>query len=324
MNLRRQIESLRNAANELSLSGAEVKHCESGVRGRLLVRAAEPVEAPCERWDFARPLLEGAIKGFMRRLLCGNAAVEVVEEPWRTSGFPFAAAEATRRGTARKLEARLEGIGHSFIYGDRGAIAQLAQSVAVPAVGYLTRAASDATRCDDLRLDPMVALGEWVYMVYDIGMKTGDACLRRNFRFLMPVGRGNSPDDIISGFEGNASIDESSFGHPRLWKVLWSAAGRRDVAYGRLGLNLAVASRIALDHLLDMKLRYVPPTKMRGAPRQHDPAKDRKIMQEWAQARGKAGLTRKEFCDKKGITMLMFVQAQDRHRKQIAAASMAR
>jgi len=169
----------------------------------------------------------------------------------------------------------------------------------------------------------MAALGEWVYMVYDVGIKAGDAELRRYYRLLMPLGRGDRPDDMVTGFEQGATITRAEFGHPRLWGVFWGAAIRQDLAFGRLGLNLVVASRVALDHLLDMKLRYLPPGRPRGAVRRYDPAKDRKLMKAWAIARGKAGLSRKEFCKKKGIALRAFVRAQDRHRKQMVAAAEA-
>jgi len=324
MNVRRQIESLRDAANQLSLSDADVRHCESGIRGELVVeQPAATASDPSERFGFVRPMMEFPVRGFMRRLLCGGQGVHVVEEPWRTPGFPFAAAEIGHRSPAIG-PFKLEGIGHSFIYGDEGAIAKLAQLVAVPAVMYLSKSATGRARCGDSRCDPMAALGEWVCLIYDIGLKTKDASLRRYYRLLLPLGCGDGPDDMITGFEDDASITRASFGHPRLWAVLWSAATRRDLAFGRLGLDLAVASRIALDHLLDMKLRYVPPGRPRGAPRRHDPAKDRKLIEAWVLARGKAGLSRKEFCAEKGITLSQFVQAQDRHRKQMVAAQRAR
>lgn len=56
----------------------------------------------------------------------------------------------------------------------------------------------------------------------------------------------------------------------------------------------------------------------RGAPRRHDPIQDRRLMAEWAQVRGKAGMTRKEFCVMKGISLRSFIRAQDRFRKQSA------
>ena len=41
-------------------------------------------------------------------------------------------------------------------------------------------------------------------------------------------------------------------------------------------------------------------------------------MAEWAQVRGKAGMTRKEFCAMKRISLRSFIRAQDRFRKQSA------
>jgi len=61
------------------------------------------------------------------------------------------------------------------------------------------------------------------------------------------------------------------------------------------------------------------PRRRRGARRRHDPVRDRRLMAEWAQVRGKAGMSRKEFCAMKGITLRTFIQTQDRFRKQSAA-----
>ena len=57
------------------------------------------------------------------------------------------------------------------------------------------------------------------------------------------------------------------------------------------------------------------PKSKRGAPKRRDPAKDEALLHEWANVRGTAGMTRKEFCVMKGITVQAFVQAQDRFRK---------
>ncbi|MFB3893602.1 MAG: hypothetical protein ACE15C_16435 [Phycisphaerae bacterium] len=324
MNVRRQIESLREAANQLTLSGADVRHCESGIRGELIVRqAAGTARDPLERFDFARPMMEFALRGFMRRLLCGGQDAHIVEEPWRTPGFPFAAVDVGRQPAGRG-RAQLDGIGHSFIYGDQEAIGRLAQLVAAPAVGYLSKSPGGRARYRDSRRDPMSALGEWVYIIYDIGRKTGDCSLRPYYRLVMPLGANNHPDDVITGFEDDASLTKGEFRHPRLWDIIWSAGARRELGFGRLGLNLVVASRIALDHLLDMKLKYEPPPRSHGAPRQYSTTQDRKLMEEWAQKRGKAGLTRKEFCEGKMITVGQFIQAQDRQRKQRALTSQSR
>lgn len=58
------------------------------------------------------------------------------------------------------------------------------------------------------------------------------------------------------------------------------------------------------------------PVRKRGAPRRQDPKSDRQLMDEWQRASGKGGMTRKEFCQSKGIALKTFVRAQDRVRKQ--------
>ncbi|MCG3180468.1 MAG: hypothetical protein BIFFINMI_02829 [Phycisphaerae bacterium] len=58
-------------------------------------------------------------------------------------------------------------------------------------------------------------------------------------------------------------------------------------------------------------------SKKRGAPRRQDPKSDRQLMDDWKRARGKGGMSRKEFCQSKGIALKTFVRAQDRVRKQV-------
>ena len=58
------------------------------------------------------------------------------------------------------------------------------------------------------------------------------------------------------------------------------------------------------------------PRRKRGALRKNNPVKDQKMMDEWSQVRGKAGMTRKEFCTLKEITLRQFTQIQDRVRKR--------
>ena len=60
------------------------------------------------------------------------------------------------------------------------------------------------------------------------------------------------------------------------------------------------------------------PRRRRGAQRRHDPVRDRRLMAEWEKVRGKAGMTRKEFCAMKSISLRTFIQTQDRFRKQSA------
>ncbi len=71
--------------------------------------------------------------------------------------------------------------------------------------------------------------------------------------------------------------------------------------------------------------RYVtndtPSGRKRGHPPSQAPGRDHRLMEEWAQVRGKAGTTRKEFCAAKGISLQAFIQAQDRFRKQTAQSA---
>jgi hypothetical protein len=95
-------------------------------------------------------------------------------------------------------------------------------------------------------------------------------------------------------------------------------AVRRLVASARIQtkalVKLLSAIRIAPVHAAVDGL----PRRRRGHPRRQDPAQDRRLMEEWHQVRGRAGMTRKEFCRLKAISFKDFVQAQDRFRKRVA------
>jgi hypothetical protein len=63
------------------------------------------------------------------------------------------------------------------------------------------------------------------------------------------------------------------------------------------------------------------PRRKRGHPPSQAPGKDRQLMDEWAAVRGRAGMSRKEFCATKGISFRAFIQAQDRLRKQASQSA---
>ena len=66
------------------------------------------------------------------------------------------------------------------------------------------------------------------------------------------------------------------------------------------------------------------PRRKRGHPPIQSADSDRLLMKEWAKARGKAGMSRKEFCAANGIAIKTFIRAQDRCRKQEVTASQGR
>jgi len=102
--------------------------------------------------------------------------------------------------------------------------------------------------------DPQAALGDWVYMIYEIGMETGDSNLRRFYRFLIPFDDSIAgiEADLLMGFDGHY-IHKNDIRQPRIREMIWNAAGRKEIAFARLGTELTLASRIALDYLLDAK-----------------------------------------------------------------------
>jgi len=272
MNLKQQIVSLRDAAARLAMESPVAWHAESGIRGSAIGNsqdsaetvAAEAGAAPRlpeddsrrERFDFRRPLLEKDFKAFMKRFLCRKGKLrDVIDEPWRTFGYSFAAASAGCAVPTREQEESLEGIGHSFIYGDKDAISRLARLIAFPAVKYLSNVSEHGWVCGNSRGDPETALGDWVYIVYEIGLTTGDPNLRRYYRFVSAIRSGASnliKDDLLVGFDGDKPVARAKAGCPRVWPLVWGAANRGELAFSRLGTELMLASRIALDHLLDM------------------------------------------------------------------------
>jgi len=275
MNLRRQIEAIRETARQLALDADGVWHAESGIRGSTLTRpvdashaiASRPDEVVgpldshslsdlSERYEFRRPLLERGLRAFMMRLVCGDRNPgHVVAEPWRTLGFSFSAAAAGCLAPTAEQEEGLEGTGHSFIYGDRNAMMRLARHVALPAVKYLSNVSAHGWTRTDSYGDPLEALADWVYIIYEVGLETGDPGLRRYYRFLVPFRAGECSgitEDTLLTFDGGGAITESAFSRPMLWELLWTAATRRELAFSKLGTDLVLASRTALDHLLDM------------------------------------------------------------------------
>ncbi len=256
MNIQRQFQSLRDTAFRLSLAGGEVRHVESGFRGQIIVSGDEPSspQDQQEELTFLPPLTDDACREFTRRLLGLNSpSLHVGEEPWRTFGFAFSAADSGCSLPTVEQEESLEGIGHSLVYGDELSMQQLAELVAVPALKYLANASPHGCPRQDSWAVPGAALGDWVYVIYEVGLKTGDPNLRRYYRFITPfeaptVGEDS---DILFGFDG-CTIQESDLPQCELWQPLWGAAKRKELAFARLGTELTLASRIALDHLLDM------------------------------------------------------------------------
>ena len=271
MDVKRQIIGLRDTAMQLSLGSGHVWHAESGVRGDSIIVETCPANhaqtgegAPLttsqrdllrERHDFRHAMHERAFRGFMRRFLCEPGEPNVViEEPWRTFGFSFQAALAGRVAPTREQEETLKGVGHSFIYGDEQTAQRLARLVALPAVRYLSSVSRHAWLRENSRGDPLVALGDWIYVIYEVGLATGDPNLRRYYRLVTPIPAGAPPADeaVLSGFDSGSLLTRFGFRWPRVWELVWGAAQRGEIGFAKLGTDLALASRIALDHLLEM------------------------------------------------------------------------
>lgn len=154
----------------------------------------------------------------------------------------------------------MEGTGHSFIYGDHDEILRLGRKVALPAVRCLSEVSPHGWSRPNSCGDPLEALTDWVYIIYEVGLQTGDPELRRYYRFLVPFSADECPsvsDDELRTFDGGSGVSKAEFGRPLLWKLLWGAAIRRELAFSKLGTDLVHASKTALDHLLDTGLGTV-------------------------------------------------------------------
>ena len=268
MDIKQQIQSLRDTALQLSLTSEGVWHAESGIRGGVVV--ANPIfgednagaaggnggaQQATERRYFRRPLVERAYREFMKRFLCvGSQQTHIAKEPWRTFGFAFAAAGSGCSLPNEVQEKELDGVGHSFVYGDGPSLDRLARLIASPAMRYLSRVSAHGWVRDNSWDDPQASLGDWVYMIYEIGLKTGDPNLRRFYRFLVPFDGSVAgvDSDLLMGFDGHC-IHKDEIRQQRVRQMIWGAASRKEIAFARLGTELTIASRIALDYLLDMK-----------------------------------------------------------------------
>lgn len=277
MDIKRQIQSLRDTALHLSFSSGGVWHAEYGVRGSAvreelagpqITDAESGVTVPLEEDDylrermaFVRPSYEWAFTAFMKRFLCTEGQLtNVIEEPWRTFGFSFAAASVGGMIPTIEQEGQLDGIGHSFVYGDLESMNRLAKLVAVPAVKYISGVSGDPSCLVQLWGSPQDALGKWVYILYEIGLKVGDPNLRRFYRYVAAITGAPDDhlhDDLLTGFGDECTIAATEFRHPHVWRLVWASVMHGSLAFAKLGTDLVLASRIALDHLLDLNAEEV-------------------------------------------------------------------
>lgn len=244
-----QIHALRDTAFQLSLTSGGIWHVESGIRGAALGGAESTDNDFSSKVKFSRPLLDRLFQSFMAHVLCdGNTPIY---QPYQTYGFSFEAASVGCGSPSTDIERKTEGIGHSFIYGDQNSIEKLARVVAMPAMRYLGQLSNDGWIRSDSLADPMEALGDWIYVIYEVGLVTEDPNLRRFYRLLLPFGEdvfGESSEILVS-FDGRY-IQRSEIRHNKVADRVWEAASKREIGFARLGTDLALASRIALDHLL--------------------------------------------------------------------------
>ena len=266
MDIKKQFQSLRDTALQLSTVGDGAWHAEYGVRGNIIRDQVDSggndsssdhaeMPRPGERYEYRRPLIEGAYRRFMERFLCLDGPQSyVIQQPLRTFGFSFAAASVGCSTPTESQENDLSGIGHSFIYGDKLAIERLARLVAAPAMRYLSSVSADGWVRKNSLDDAQESLGDWVYLIYEIGMEIGDPNLRRFYRLLTSFA-GNIPgmgQDPIIGFEGH-HICKDDIRQKRVREMIWASVAKKEIAFARLGTELTLASRIVLDHVLATK-----------------------------------------------------------------------
>lgn len=241
MNRKHQLQAIRDTAFELCLAEGDAWHMETGIRSE-----GESVD---HENLAGTGFSEDAFRDFAREYLCDEGCV--VCTPARTYGFAFDAAAAPNASTT-ETEQMLKGVGHSFISGNQDAIERLANLVATPAMQYLAELSRDAWVRGDSLSDPMDTLGDWVYVVYEVGLITQDPNLRRFYRLLLPID-GAAVDcegDVLTSFDGRY-LPRADVQKDGVSDVVWTLAQKHRFGVARLGTELALASRIALDHIIE-------------------------------------------------------------------------
>lgn len=239
MGTKKLIESLRKTANNLILNNNEVYHCEGGLRGQI-----EQLYA----MEMPTALSPETVDTLWGKLLSVNNSSEIICKPYQSDGFSFEAAIHPGAITTEH-ERKLEGIGVSVFTGSLEQMKLLSRLVAAPITKHIRKYTGKDCGRKDSYYDTMTSLTEWVYIIYELGLKCEIPDLRRCYRLISSITLDG--EALLCGYSDTNSVFERQWPDKNQWELLWSAAVNQEIAYSKLGTDLFIASQIALDYLAE-------------------------------------------------------------------------
>ena len=239
MKTKKLIESLRKTANDLILNNNEIYHCEGGLRGQI--EKLYTSETPTS-------LLPETVDAFWEKLLHINDSSEIICTPYQSDGFSFESAIHPGAITTEH-ERMLEGIGISVFTGYSEQMKLLSRTIAAPVITHIRKYTGKDSGRKDSYYDTMTSLTEWVYIIYELGLKFEIPALRRCYRLISPITLDG--DTFLCGYSDTNPIYDRQWPDKSQWHLLWPAAVNQEIAYSKLGTDLFVASQIALDYLAE-------------------------------------------------------------------------
>lgn len=241
MDVKKQIKAIRDIASRLNYGCCDVFHAEGGVRGDLLsdIKSNKAGQMPD---------IEAMESFFSRFLATAGKPEDAICNGYIPGNFNFKT--VTSKGI-QQTETRAI----SVVYGNPEQIQKLARLIASPVTKYLREHFNKDCGRKDSYFDMPIAITEWIYIMYEIGSEVDDPNFERCYCLINPFEKEYLPskEDMLSGYSDTVSMTMKSVGDEGLWPILWNAAKRHELAYSKMGTDLFLASRIALDHLLDMK-----------------------------------------------------------------------
>jgi hypothetical protein len=245
MNSKCQIESIRQTAIQLAMNHGNIFHAQGAIRGQISELYIQDDSILVQNDELGK---------FWGQLLCtkGNSE-DVICRPYNAPGFSFEAAMHPGE-TRAEDEEKLEGIDFSILFGSAEEFELLTRLIAAPITKYLRKyTGRQCARLDSYR-NAATCLSEWVRIIYEIGIKMDDPNIKRCYRLLSPLSSVALPEgetDILCGYSDINMFTKKNCENPQLWDVLWTASNNQELAYSTLCTDLFVASRIALDYLIE-------------------------------------------------------------------------
>ncbi|NLW84459.1 MAG: hypothetical protein GXY41_08695 [Phycisphaerae bacterium] len=246
--IKRQIESIRQATLQLLCTHGNAHFAEAGIRGDIAKMYYGGDSSVPSRQE---------IESFFADMLCREDKGEnFLVDAYSSPGFSFEA--ATHVGIPpRNVGSRLEGNAILFFYGNEAQISTLTRIIAAPTLKYLRFLSGIGNTRLDSYYDDVITLSEWITFILDVGNKTADPNLQRCYRLITPFEMPQNPTGLsrfIMGYSDTNQITVDNCPSSDHWDIYWSAAQQNEIAYSKLGTDLFVASRIALDHLLELDI----------------------------------------------------------------------